>query len=119
MTSLETDGAAAPTWADGEACTLPTAERPLRVAEFDELFATALRSVERRGHLRAGLVLVGGDDLAARTRRLTEAESRCCSFFSFEVSQPAPGRVVLDVAVPAAHADVLAGLVARAESVWE
>ncbi|WP_245718914.1 hypothetical protein [Micromonospora rhizosphaerae] len=30
-----------------EACTLPTAERPLRVAEFDELFATALRGQTR------------------------------------------------------------------------
>ena len=32
-----------------DACTLPTAERPLRLAEFDELFATAVRRVERRG----------------------------------------------------------------------
>ena len=30
-----------------EACTLPTVEQPLRVAEFDELFATAVRPVER------------------------------------------------------------------------
>jgi hypothetical protein len=30
-----------------EACTLPTAERPLRLAEFDQLFATALREQQR------------------------------------------------------------------------
>lgn len=30
-----------------QACTLPTAERPLRVAEFDELFASSLRGLDR------------------------------------------------------------------------
>jgi hypothetical protein len=30
-----------------DACTLPTADRPLRVAEFDELFAFVVRA-ERR-----------------------------------------------------------------------
>jgi hypothetical protein len=29
-----------------DACTLPTAEQPLRLAEFDELFATAVRRVD-------------------------------------------------------------------------
>ena len=29
-----------------DACTLPTVERPLRLAEFDDLFATAVRAVE-------------------------------------------------------------------------
>ncbi|MFI6457406.1 hypothetical protein ACIBF6_38350 [Streptosporangium amethystogenes] len=40
-------------WAPAE-CALPAEERPLRVAEFDELFATALRGLERVGsvHLR-------------------------------------------------------------------
>ena len=28
-------------WVAPDACTLPTAERPLRVAEFDDLFANA------------------------------------------------------------------------------
>ena len=31
-----------------EACTLPTVERPLRVAEFDYLFAHARRKQHRR-----------------------------------------------------------------------
>jgi hypothetical protein len=31
------------------ACTLPTAEQPLRVAEFDDLFATSVRAVDRVG----------------------------------------------------------------------
>src|SRR5947209_12417027 len=36
-----------PTWVPVGACTLPTRKQPLRVAEFDALFAAALRSVER------------------------------------------------------------------------
>ena len=35
-----------PVWAP-QACTLPTAKRPVRVAEFDELFATGLRGQQR------------------------------------------------------------------------
>ncbi|HET6741695.1 MAG TPA: hypothetical protein VFH76_22285 [Kribbella sp.] len=34
------------TWVP-DACTLPTAERPFRVAEFDQLFAEHLRSTDR------------------------------------------------------------------------
>ena len=30
-----------------EACTLPTVDRPVRLAEFDDLFATALRGQQR------------------------------------------------------------------------
>jgi hypothetical protein len=37
------------------ACTLPTAARPLRLAEFDALFATALRRQERLS-ARRGMV---------------------------------------------------------------
>lgn len=35
-----------PEWAP-QACTLPTAEQPLRIAEFDNLFATGLRGLDR------------------------------------------------------------------------
>jgi hypothetical protein len=31
-------------WADVEACAIPTADRPLRVAVFDDLFTTATRT---------------------------------------------------------------------------
>ena len=103
-------------WADVRACTLPTAERPLRLAEFDELFATALRSIERRGETRARLTLAGDGSLAERTRRLADAESSCCSFFTFAVTARGKGQVAFDVEVPPAYTDVLAGLVARAES---
>ncbi|XVV17371.1 hypothetical protein ACQP2X_24230 [Actinoplanes sp. CA-131856] len=98
-------------------CTLPTAERPLRLAEFDRLFTTAVREVERKQATHARLRLAGPAGLAAAVRDLTARETECCSFFSFTVTaEPGDGgeRVVLDVEVPPEHADVLAALVERA-----
>lgn len=90
------------------ACTLPTAERPLRVAEFTDLFA-ALGALDRRdpGWLRLHLADTPG--LAERARDLTAREADCCSFFEFALA-PEGSDLVLDVRVPAAHADVLDGL---------
>jgi hypothetical protein len=111
-----TDGAPGTlAWAEVQACTLPSADRPLRVADFDALFAAHLRRVERPTATRARLVMAPGDGVAARVRRLADAESSCCSFFDFRVTEHAD-RVDLDVRVPAAYADVLAGLVSRAAS---
>lgn len=98
------------------ACSLPTTERPLRLAEFDELFATSLRSLERRGAARARLLLTGDTGLAQWTQRLADAESSCCSFFTFTVTLLEGDRVALDIEVPPAYADVLAALSARAET---
>ena len=100
-------------WAPVDACTLPTADQPLRVAEWDDLFATSLRIVER-GPTRARLVLSGDDDLADRVQRLADAETACCSFFTFTVTPLADG-VVLGIDVPPARADVLTALLDRAE----
>ena len=102
-------------WAEVADCTLPSADRPLRVADFDALFAAHLRRVERPTATRARLVMVAGPGVADRVRRLAAAESSCCSFFDFTVTERA-GAVDLDVAVPPAYADVLAGLVSRAAS---
>jgi hypothetical protein len=101
------------TWAPVDACTLPTAEQPLRVAEFDALFATALRGMERRepGWLR--LHLDGSAEGDAR--ELTARESSCCSFFDFRIGTT-EGGVTLDVRVPDARTDVLDGLARRAEA---
>lgn len=41
------------------ACTLPPADRPLRLGEFDELFATAVRRVEPVTAERVRLWLAG------------------------------------------------------------
>ena len=103
-----------------DACTLPTAERPLRLAEFDDLFATAVRRVDPVGATHARLHLTGTAGLADRVRDLAARETACCSFFTFTTSgEPAPGgeAVVLDIEVPAAYAEVLASLAQRASTV--
>ncbi|MFB9678653.1 hypothetical protein [Streptosporangium vulgare] len=123
-------------WAPSE-CALPTGERPLRVAEFDALFASALGGLERvsQTHLRLSLRDDGqGDqadqaertDLADRTdeahqigpveevaRDLVARETACCSFFTFTFTRERDG-LVLDVEVPVTHGGVLDGLAARA-----
>jgi hypothetical protein len=98
------------TWAP-EACTLPTAERPLRVAEFDDLFVTALRGQQRTAPTRLRWHL----DPAAedRARDLTARETACCSFFTFTFA-PTADSLNLEVAVPHTQVAVLDALAARA-----
>ncbi len=113
-----------PAWVPVDACTLPTRDQPLRVAEFDDLFATSLRDVAPAagGTPRARLVLGGDDTLPARVQRLADAETSCCSFFAFTVTdlgfeasdRAEEKRVALDIEVPPARVDVLDALVARA-----
>jgi hypothetical protein len=100
-----------------QACTLPTAEQPVRLAEFDDLFANAVRGIETLGRTRSRMRLSGPAGLAARVRDLTARETECCSFFTFTVtSEPAADgeTVVLDIEVPAEYADVLGALTQRA-----
>ena len=96
-----------------QACTLPTAERPLRVAEFDALFAAALRGSVRVGPTRLRLSLDGTDEVEARVKELTARETECCSFFGFTLARRGDA-VELEVTVPVEHVDVLAALAARA-----
>ena len=103
-----------------DACTLPTAERPLRLAEFDALFATAVRRVDTAGPTHVRLRLTGPAGLAATVRDLTARETACCSFFAFTVTpEPADDgeALILDVEVPARYADVLASLAGRSETI--
>jgi hypothetical protein len=96
-----------------EACTLPTVEQPLRVAEFDEVFANAVRDAERVGpsHLRLELDPAAG--AAGRIAELAAAETGCCSFFTFTLTV-ANSHLVLDVTVQPAQVGVLDALAARA-----
>jgi len=96
-----------------DACTLPTAERPLRLAEFDTLFATAVRRVERRGEA-VRIHLEGDRELADEVRDLTTREAGCCSFFAFTIAGT-DQHLTLDVSVPPARRDILEALAARAE----
>jgi hypothetical protein len=102
-----------------DACTLPTAERPLRLAEFDELFASAVRHVETVSPTHARMRMTGTAELAATVRDLAARETECCSFFTFAVtSEAADGAALtLEVTVPAAYTDVLASLTKRARTV--
>jgi hypothetical protein len=97
-----------PTWVP-EACTLPTAEQPLRLAEFDALFTTG--SGVRLAPTQLRLDLSADADTV---RDLARRESECCSFFTFTITTPQPGRVRLDIEVPAGHVDVLDALAKRA-----
>src|SRR6187551_302297 len=103
-----------------DACTLPTVERPLRLAEFDALFATAVRQVDTLGPTHARMRLTGPAGLAATVRDLTARETECCSFFAFAVTPVPAGEgetVILDVEVPAQYAAVLVSLAERAGAI--
>ncbi|WP_431945336.1 hypothetical protein [Micromonospora marina] len=95
-----------------DACTLPTTERPLRMAEFDGLFRDALRGVDRPAARHLRLHLDGDAEPVARD--LIARESACCSFFTFDLARPDGDTLRLDVRVPGARVVVLDALALRA-----
>ncbi|MEH0821448.1 MULTISPECIES: hypothetical protein [unclassified Micromonospora] len=99
-----------------DACTLPTADRPLRLTEFDRFFGDAVRGVDRLSPQHLRLRLDGAARVAEEARELTDREASCCSFFAFHLFRPDPDSLTLDVRVPMAHVDVLDALAARAAS---
>jgi hypothetical protein len=109
-------GDGSPAWVPGDACTLPTVEQPVRVAEFDALFAETLTSIEQTSRTSARFSLTGSEDTAARAQALAGRETGCCSFFGFTITPSGPVSAVMDVSVPDARADVLAALVDRAQA---
>ena len=98
-------------WAPA-ACTLPSSDQPLRLAEFDALFAAAVRGVHRDGPTELALTLSPAPGRADLVRDLTGRETECCSFFTFRLEDGDPLR--LHVTVPPAHTDVLDALAERA-----
>ncbi|HYN72696.1 MAG TPA: hypothetical protein VES60_09360 [Nakamurella sp.] len=104
-----------PDWGAPAECTLPTADRPLRVAEFDDLFVTEVRSVTRESNVRAIFELGADPEVAATAANLTARESQCCTFWTFTLTMTG-GRVTLDVSVPAGQHAVLDALVDRAQA---
>ncbi|MFE9881706.1 hypothetical protein [Streptomyces sp. NPDC005784] len=95
-----------------QSCTLPTEERPLRVAEWDALFSERLTSSSRPEPLRLRLDLAGGAGVEERVRDLVARESGCCSFFTFTTT-PGEDLIRLDIAVDPAHETVLDAIAAR------
>lgn len=100
-----------------DACTLPTADQPLRLAEFDALLRMAVDDGERLALQHLRITFVGRQGLAETVRDLADRETQCCSFIAFTASTPQPGVVLLDIKVPAGHVDVLDALQARAATV--
>jgi hypothetical protein len=103
-------------WVPASACTLPTTEQPVRVAEFDSLFADQFTAAQRLDDTHARLTLTGSPGVARQAQDLADRETGCCSFFGFAISGERDG-VRIDITVPAAQAAVLEALVARAEAV--
>jgi hypothetical protein len=98
-------------WAP-EACTLPTSGRPLRIAEFDDLFGYVLQSARPDPTL---LKLVLPRDVEAAARDLAQRESECCSFFTFTFDAVGD-QVVLHIYVPASQVGVLDVIETRVET---
>lgn len=92
-------------------CTLPTVEQPLRMHEFDSLFATCLLEQEpvTPQLLRWSL----DPEVKALARELAARESECCSFFTFSFTTGA-NALVVQVEVPPTQVQVLNALAARA-----
>ena len=96
-----------------DVCSLPIAERPLRLAEFDELFASSARSVTRLDGSGVRIHLAGGPGLREQVRGLAEREAACCSFFDFVVDGD-DDDLVLAVSVPIERREILDALADRA-----
>jgi hypothetical protein len=96
------------------ACTLPTGEQPLRLAEFDAFFRAAVRGSIRTSTTRLDLVIFG--EFEASARDLAELENSCCSFFCFDF-HPAADGLVMSIGVPDSHVDLLDALHARINTV--
>ncbi|MEQ4302044.1 hypothetical protein ABNF97_11745 [Plantactinospora sp. B6F1] len=94
------------------ACTLPTAEQPVRLAEFARILGTAVRSARRVEPTRLRLELTPTPRTAARVADLMMRESDCCSFFTFRLGLTG-GRLSWDVGVPPGQVEVLDALAAR------
>lgn len=96
-----------------DACTLPTAERPFRLAEFDALFAWSARSVTR-DEAGVRIHLVGAPGLREHVRDLAERETACCSFFTFLI-EGEDSDLILGISVPPERREILDALSARAD----
>jgi hypothetical protein len=97
-----------------DSCTLPTAERPLRLAEFDALFASSARSVSRDVD-GVRIRLAGSGGLREHVRGLTDRETACCSFFAFKI-EGLDDDLTLHIVVPVERRENLEALADRAEA---
>jgi hypothetical protein len=92
------------------ACSLSAAEYPVRLAEIEALGRDALLDACVDG-ARANLRFVAVAGVRERVERFAEAESRCCAFLTFDITE-APDAVVLTVEGPPDAAGVVDELAA-------
>jgi hypothetical protein len=92
------------------ACSLTALELPARMARIAELGRDALVAARVDGR-RAELRFAAGAGVRARVQRFVEAESRCCAFLSFRLTDRADD-VLLRIDAPPDAEGVLAELVA-------
>jgi hypothetical protein len=113
MTTSETPITGSWVEAVSSSCSLPTAAKPLRLAEFDDLFASEITAVARASTTLARFTLRPDPEVAARVAELSSREAQCCSFFEFSLTMTA-GELEWTVRVPDAHTDILDGVIERA-----
>ena len=101
-----------------DACTLPTAERPTRSAEWGSLFREVL-ATESIAAQWARLTFPQDPALETRIRDLASKETACCSFFAFELGEDVDATgaqtITLDVSVPPSQSAVLDAFIAWAD----
>ena len=95
------------------ACTLPTVDQPLRRAEFDDLFANDVLTVDQTLPAEVRFELRADPDVAGRAASLAARETGCCSFFTFDLTI-SDGSVTLTVSTDESHTEVLTALEQRA-----
>lgn len=96
------------------ACSLSEADLAQRLTEARTLGADALMGVEARDRV-AVLHFSGAREAVDR---FVEAESRCCGFFAFEVTDRPEG-IELRISAPEGAEPVLRSLVAAVVAGWE
>ena len=92
------------------ACNLDAEQLQDRLAELKAIGRTSLRRVERTSQ-RARLRFARADAVRERLDEIVEAESRCCAFMDFELSE-AGDEIVMTISVPEGAEPVLAEFVA-------
>jgi hypothetical protein len=97
-----------------DACTLPAADQPLRVAEFDTLFRR-VTDTERVRPTSLRLTLPDEPELAARVADLAARETGCCDFFRFTLTIRSH-ELQLTVETPTSHVDVLDAVAGRVDA---
>jgi hypothetical protein len=91
------------------ACNLPTAQRPIRAAEFLDLLGRQVIGVQDANEQHTRFALNPDPEVASTTADLFTRETQCCSFFTFTLTATG-GSLTLDVEVPPSQVGVLAAL---------